>query len=92
MRYISEVNGEFKVHEDPICLIDAVKSIAQSQLLANIGIDNDVRLTGQNLETISRNKCQNLNFDRSNCIGQGLDGTSNRSSSLNTPMVGWGIE
>ena len=58
--YISEVNGEFSVHEDPICLTDAVKSIPASQLLACIGTDNDVRLTGQNMGTIIGNKCHNL--------------------------------
>ena len=47
MRYISEVNGEFRVHEDPICLVDAVKSIAASQLATSSDFSeasNDVSL------------------------------------------------
>ena len=80
VRYISEVNGEFRVHEDPICLVDAVPSIAESDLLASNATRNDVRLTGQNLGTIIRNKCHNLNLDLSKCVGQGMDGVSNMSS------------
>ena len=86
MRYNSEVNGEFRVHEDPICLVDAAKSIAASQLATSSDSSqarNDVslvRLTGLNLGTIIRNTCQNLNLDLSRCIGQGMDGASNMSS------------
>ena len=65
------------MHEDPI---DATKSIAESQLLANIGTGNDARLTGQNLGTIIRNKCYNLNLDLSKCVGQEIDGASNMNS------------
>ena len=68
------------MHEYPICLIDAVRSNAESQLLASIGTGNNVRLAEQNLGTVIRNKYQNLNLDLSKCVGQRMDGTSNMSS------------
>lgn len=89
MRHISEVNDEFRVHENPICLIDAVKSIDKSYLLANIVTGNDGRLTEQNLGTIIRNSSYNVNLDLSNCVDKEMDGypiraAKPRSSSFNT--------
>ena len=78
VRHISEASGES--NEDPICLIDVVKTIAESQLLANIDTGNDVRLTRQNLCNIIRNKCHHLNLDFSKCIGHGMAGASNVKS------------
>ena len=65
VRYISEINGVFRVHEDPIYLIDAVKSIVGSLLLAGMGTGKVVRFTGQNFDTIVRNKWHTLNLDPS---------------------------
>ena len=80
MRYISEVNGEFIGHEDPIFHFDAVKSFAETLSLADICTDNEVRFTGQNLCTIIRNNCQNQNLDLSKCYRIGLNDASNLSS------------
>ena len=73
MRYISEVNGEFRVHEDLICVNDAIRAIVESQLLASKAISNDVRFTEQNFGIVIINKCQNPNMDLSKCVGQGMD-------------------
>ena len=65
MRYIAEVNGIFRVHEYPLCLIDAVKSISESLLLAGIDTGNVVRFAGHNFGTIIGPEWNNLNLDLS---------------------------
>lgn len=79
VRYISTVNGEVRLNEDPICLIDAVTSIAES---SGNTVVNDVRLTGHNLGNIIISKCRTLNLNMTKCVGQGMDGAANMSSEV----------
>ena len=79
-RYVSVKSGEVTIMEDPICLVDAIEEVC---LRADVDpLAADVRLTGVNLAAVIKAKCESLGLNLSLCIGQGMDGAANMSSSV----------
>jgi hypothetical protein len=78
LRYVTEEEESVAIHEDPVLIFDALKSISSES--GESPVESEVRLTGVNVARLLHSKCEELGLNTKTCIGQGFDGAASLSS------------